>query len=235
MLSNAQILHGKLEGRGYYSPTKDLYDIAVTRRKDRKALEIAVNCMPRATIDEITARWEGLTRYHQDRATKDLKSVPDAYRDIMNDPAAHAVEAARDCRYQQMTLSWSHGKLQVYTLNDDGEQQTRQLPSGGRGQIQVAIERAGIADYVRRNTPTRIDTIIAVVEAGRRRTGSDETLTVWESGWRTRGSGNEPTSGRNAKVGAAPERPTPASQAKSANQKARVRNGPNTEGENYSH
>ena len=60
VLSSAQILAGKLTGRCLLSPTKDVYDIAVARRMDRKALEIAVNCLSRKAIELITERWEGL-------------------------------------------------------------------------------------------------------------------------------------------------------------------------------
>ena len=72
VLSTAQILAGKLTGRGLLSPTKDLYDIAVARRMERKAVEVAVNCLPRKTIEEITERWEGLTRYHQSKGRTEL-------------------------------------------------------------------------------------------------------------------------------------------------------------------
>ncbi len=44
ILSNSQILAGKLLGRGTQSPTRDLFDIATALRMDRESLETAVNC-----------------------------------------------------------------------------------------------------------------------------------------------------------------------------------------------
>ena len=148
VLSPAQILCGKLTGRGLLSPTKDLYDVAVARRIDRRALEIAVNCLPKKTIHEIAKRWEGLTRYHQKKATTELTEVPQAFGDITGNPAVHAVEGALDCRYRQVTLVWNRGRLEVETLTEDGNQRREPLASGNKAETEQAIERSGLADYM---------------------------------------------------------------------------------------
>ena len=53
VLSNAQIMTGKLKGRGMSSPGRDVFDIAVCRRADPEALEIAVNAVDDVTLDGI--------------------------------------------------------------------------------------------------------------------------------------------------------------------------------------
>ena len=179
VLSNAQILAGKLIGRGMLSPTKDVYDVAVARRVDRKALEIAVNCLSRRTIEEIASRWEGLTGYHQRKATTNLTDVPEAFREIAANPTVHAVEAALDCRYRQVTLEWNRGQLEVRTLTEDGEQRTETLTSTSKGEIEQAAEQSGLADYIRRNTGFQIATIVELAETAREKSRAGGTHTIW--------------------------------------------------------
>ncbi len=178
VLSNAQILAGKLIGRGMLSPTKDLYDVAVARRVDRRALETAVNCLPRRTIEKIASRWEGLTGYHQRKATTELTAVPERFREIALNPTAHAVEAALDCRYRQVTLEWHHGHLQMRTLTEDGEQGSKTLPSTSRGEIDQGAEQSGLADYIRRNTGFQVATIVELAETAREQSKTERTHTI---------------------------------------------------------
>jgi hypothetical protein len=179
LLSNAQILAGKLTGRGMLSPTKDVYDMAVARRADRRALEIAVNCLSRSTIEEIATRWEGLARYHQREAPRRLTDVPEGLSEIKADPAAHAVEAALDCRYRQVTLEWNQGELRLRTLTEDGEPRSEMLGSRTRTEIEQAAEEAGLADYIRRNTPFAVATIVDLAERTRNEGRREGTRTIW--------------------------------------------------------
>ena len=181
VLSSAQILYGKLTGRGLLSPTKDLYDVAVARRIDRRALEIAVNCLPKKTIHEVARRWEGLTRYHQNKATTELTGVPEAFRDITANPAAHAVEGALDCRYRQVTLVWNRGRLEAWTLTEDGNQRREPLASGNRAETEQAIERSGLADYLRRNTTAKPGAIVTQAESTRATAESEAARTIWST------------------------------------------------------
>ena len=179
VLSSAQILAGKLTGRGLLSPTKDVYDIAVARRMDRKALEIAVNCLSRKTIELITERWGGLTLYHQGKARTELESVPEAFRDIAANPAAHAVEGALDCRYRQVTLRWNRERLEVQTLTEDGEQRKETLASGSKAEIEGAVERSGLADYIVRNTGFQVSTIVELADRAREKSRTGRTQMIW--------------------------------------------------------
>ena len=204
VLSTAQILAGKLTGRGLLSPTKDLYDIAVARRLDRKAVEIAVNCLPRKTIEEITERWEGLTRYHQRKGETELKNVPEAFQDIAANPAAHAMEGALDCRYRQVTLRWNRGRLEAQTVTEDGEQRDETLASGSRAEIEGAVEQSGLADYIVRNTGFQVSTIVELADSARERSNTGRTQLIW-------GTAPPPP----------PERPAPA--GSDPNEKRRMR------------
>ena len=181
VLSTAQILTGKLIGRGLLSPTKDIYDIAVARRRERKALEIAVNCLARKTIQEITDRWEGLTEYHQGKAKTQLKGVPEALRGIAADPATHAVEGAMDCRYRRVTLEWNRGQLEARTLTEDGEQRSETLSASSRAEIQGGLEQSGLADYIVRNTGFDVPTIVGLAETAREKSNATERALVWET------------------------------------------------------
>ena len=179
VLSSGQILAGKLTGRGLLSPTRDVYDVAVARRVDRKALEIAVDCLSRKTIEQITKRWEGLTLYHQGKARTELKSVPEAFRDIAANPAAHAVEGALDCRYRQVALRWNRGRLEVQTLTEDGEQRNETLASGSKAEIEGGVERSGLADYIVRNTGGRVATIVELADRAGEKGRTGGTQTIW--------------------------------------------------------
>jgi len=181
VLSSAQILAGKLTGRGLLSPTKDVYDIAVARRMDRKALEIAVNCLSRTRIEQITERWEGLTLYHQSKARTELKSVAAAFRDIAANPAAHAVEGALDCRYRRVTLRWNSGRLEAQTLTEDGEQRNETLASGSKAEIEGAVERSGLADYIVRNTGFQVSTIVELADRAGEKNRTGRTRMIWST------------------------------------------------------
>ena len=77
VLSTAQIMSGKLQGRGMTAPGRDLLDIAACRQADPEALEIAVNGLADETVQGILKVYEELEDAYA-KQTAALTGVPDA-------------------------------------------------------------------------------------------------------------------------------------------------------------
>ena len=181
VLSHGQILHGKIHGRGLYSPTRDLYDIAVARRIDRNTLEAVVNCMRHGALEQIAERWETLTRYHQGQAEKRLQDVPPQFEEIKTDPAAHAVEAVLDTRYRESELAWNRGSIELKSTCNDGHASVHRTHVPTDGDVRAILRSNGIADYIRQNTISSIATIAEAIERARTK-ARRSYRTIWTTG-----------------------------------------------------
>ena len=167
VLSHAQILHGKLHGRGTVSPTRDLYDIAVAKCVERPTLEAVVNTMEHGKIDQIAARWERLTAHHQRTAPGKLLEIPARFAEIARDPAAHAVEAALDTRYRHAELVWRRDGIELRAMCQDGQQSTRRLDAPAGTDIRSELSRSGIGEYLENNTLFNANDIARALENAR--------------------------------------------------------------------
>ena len=75
VLSTAQIMSGKLQGRGMTAPGRDLLDIAACREADPEALEIAVNGLPDENVRAVLKVYQEMeTAYAKETAR--LEGVP---------------------------------------------------------------------------------------------------------------------------------------------------------------
>ena len=89
VLSNAQIMTGKLLGRGMSSPGRDLYDVAVCALADPDALQVAVNGLDDDKVNSILKIYkENETLYAKE--VHDLDGVPEQLEPIRANPAAYA-------------------------------------------------------------------------------------------------------------------------------------------------
>ena len=168
VLSHAQIIHGKLHGRGTASPTRDLYDIAVAKDVERPTIETVVNTVDHAELGEIAAQWEQLTAYHQRAATTKLLEVPDRFIEIAEDPAAHAVEAVLDTRYRRTELVWRQNGFELRAVCHDGQRSTRRLDAHSRTDIRSELSRSGIRDYIESNTTFDAEDVARALESTRK-------------------------------------------------------------------
>ena len=165
VLSNAQILAGKLLGRGLESPTRDLFDIAVAAETDSTALEIAINCLGEGTWRETTVRWEETAPHHAAAARTVLRNIPARWESVADDPAGAAIERAARARYDKVTIRWSDGRLEVETKCPEQQPRVRILRAKNRRSIANDLERYGINAYLDVATWTRSSRILDEIES----------------------------------------------------------------------
>lgn len=172
VLSNAQILSGKIAGRGLDSPTRDLFDIAVAAEMDPRALEVAVNAIPDSTWGEIVNRWEEASDFHRAAASEALTDVPPRWQHLAEDPARAAIDAAAKARYTQLTIRWSNDEPVIRTESTLRGEQEQRLGYATRAAIEAGLEESGVRGYLENRTPTATKTVIERIEATKKaRTG----------------------------------------------------------------
>ena len=179
VLSNAQILTGKLAGRGLESPTRDLFDVGVALDLDPEALEVAVNCIPEDTWRETIARWRETAPYHAEQADLVLKDVADPWIDIAADPATAAAERAVRARYQRIVIEWRDDVLEVVTTCPGRNPRTRRIDPKDEDTVVEDLQRHGIAAYLDHATgrPQDVFDRIEKARGGRGRRVVHATLT----------------------------------------------------------
>lgn len=170
VLSNAQILSGKLVGRGLESPTRDLFDVAVAADLDPEALETAVNVIPEDTWRETQARWRETGPYHADQAEFVLKDVAERWTSIAEDPAGVAADRCEHARYERILIEWLDDKLQVTTRCSGERSRIRFVDSSNQTATADDLERQGITGYLDQTTRDS-EAVLARIEAARRATG----------------------------------------------------------------
>ena len=169
VLSNAQILGGKLSGRGLSSPTRDLFDFAVMSEVDPEAMEIAVNCITENTWRETTARWREEAAAHSLEADKRLKNVPDRWAEIAADPANAAVERTNKKRYRRVVIKQAANELLLETECAEEERRTRRLENTESKELEGELERYGICTYLEERTWNRMAKVLENIKEARGR------------------------------------------------------------------
>ena len=112
ILSTAQIMSGKLQGRGMTAPVRDLYDIGVCRLADPEALEIAVNSVPDEKLNAILTIYQNLkTQYEQD--VEKLTETPEELKPIRENPTGYAHNAIVQSRYSKLEITTRDGIAEV--------------------------------------------------------------------------------------------------------------------------
>lgn len=165
VLANAQILTGKISGRGLDSPTRDLFDIAVAAEMDPEALETAVNTIQDATWSEIVARWEETRGFHQQQAKDTLLDVPNRWREIADDPAGAAIKQGQKARYDGVIVRWEDQKLLAITENVLRQKQRRVIKTETAADIENSLEETGLRSYLENRAATQIKKVIQRIEA----------------------------------------------------------------------
>ena len=91
---SAQVLYGKLHGRGHRAPVRDLYDLAFASRCDRRALRTAVRHLEAATLTRnLGVQLQGCEQYREDATTALVNPVDSR---LAADPAPAAAIALID-------------------------------------------------------------------------------------------------------------------------------------------
>ncbi|MCY4572673.1 MAG: nucleotidyl transferase AbiEii/AbiGii toxin family protein [Gemmatimonadetes bacterium] len=119
VLNTAQIITGKLLGRGMTAPVRDLYDITVCRLADPRSLDIAVNNVPNESLKAILRIYKALEEEYKDHA-KGITKTPAALRPVIENPTGYALNAVIDSRYKKLTVRTHDGHAIVETETADG-------------------------------------------------------------------------------------------------------------------
>ncbi len=144
VLSTAQIMTGKLDGRGSTSPIRDLVDIAVCRIADPEALEVAVNSLDEGRLNGILQIYKE-TREVYDKATKQLEGVPATLEPIRTNPTGYATNAILESKYQRFEIHTREGSASITTTATTGKR-TRMYTTAE--ELRDGMERDGINGFL---------------------------------------------------------------------------------------
>ena len=146
VLSNAQIMCGKLQGRGLTAPTRDLFDIAVCEMADPEALEVAVNALEDARIEAVLTVYRATeAQYRRDGPL--LDGVPESLRPLAEDPAAYANNAILRRKYDEVAIRTEGGRATVIARTREGAVRTRTFDSAEA--LQDGMERHGVNAFLK--------------------------------------------------------------------------------------
>lgn len=144
VLSTAQIMTGKLGGRGPRAPVRDLVDIAVCRIADPEALEVAVNSLDEETLNGILKIYKE-TRKVYEQATEELEDVPATLQPVVANPTAYATNAILESKYQRFEIHTRNGAARIQTTTIDG---TRTRSYTTAEELRDGMERDGINSFL---------------------------------------------------------------------------------------
>lgn len=117
ILSNAQILSGKLKNRALNPPVRDLFDIAVADEADPESLRIAVNTAPKAEYEILARKWAANSDRYEYEQRFLLEGVPEKYKDKQNNAMLFATAAIRKHRYHLLEIEVTERGIEVRTEN----------------------------------------------------------------------------------------------------------------------
>lgn len=170
VLSNAQILTGKILGRGLRSPVRDLYDIAVAARADRRALEIAINNTQKTSTVAAVEGWrEARTKYLEDADAR-LEHVPPEYRSIKENITEEAENAVRGLWYKELRIEWSDRRTLTFTsTTEDGRRRKTRGEAETAEEIEEIYEKNGFKYWFENERRGISNDILRMIENGRMR------------------------------------------------------------------
>ena len=144
VLSTAQIMTGKLDGRGPTGPVRDLVDIAVCRIADPEALEVAVNSMDEGRLNGILKIYKETKKVY-DQATEELEGVPATLQPVKTNPTAYATNAILETKYQRFEIHTRDGSARIETTTTEGNR-TRSYTTAEA--LRDGMERDGINAFL---------------------------------------------------------------------------------------
>lgn len=144
VLSTAQIISGKLSGRGMHAPARDLVDIAACGEAEPEALEIAVNALPEKSLDAILSIYaETAEQYAADAS--ELEGMADGLQPVVDDPAGYASNAIITAKYERVEIRTRAGTAEIETTTALG---ARTRAYGSAEALQQGMEREGINTFL---------------------------------------------------------------------------------------
>ena len=169
VLSTAQIMSGKLWGRGTNAPARDLVDIAACGEADPEALEIAVNGLGEARLNAILTIYKEIEdQYGQDAGG--LEGVCAELAAVIDKPTTYANNAILAAKYARVTIAAREGAVRIETTTSRG---TRSRRYDSARELESGAERDGINAFLEaqeRSTAAVLDAAVDALEARRSET-----------------------------------------------------------------
>ena len=119
VLSNAQILHGKM-ARAAKAPVRDVFDVIKTDQLDPDALAIAVNARTRVSAELVCMSWEKANSRFGREATEELRGVPESMRDDPERMGLSAAAAVQGAIYKRVALHTDGDQTIIETETRNG-------------------------------------------------------------------------------------------------------------------
>ena len=146
VLSNAQILHGKLE-RASRSPVRDVFDVIVAGERDPDALAIAVNCRNRMDAEAICVGREKSNVMLQREADSQILGLADGDEDH-SDIGRRGAAALDGAIYRHVTVDSDQNLTVIQTRTRSGRPRRLEVPPD---EIDEAFAVNGLDEYFRQN------------------------------------------------------------------------------------
>lgn len=121
ILSNAQILRGKLE-RAELNLPRDVFDVVCAHEIDPSSLEWALNALPARQAMTRTASWKLNHAYIAATAPVALEGISEADRRALSTLGARATEIAWNAVYDRMSIRIENDLLRVNATRRDGRE-----------------------------------------------------------------------------------------------------------------
>ena len=161
VLSNAQIMSGKLLGRGMTAPGRDLVDIAACGVADPEALEIAVNGLDDEKANAILQVYDEMAEEYA-KETADLEGVATSLEPVLEDPTGYAGRAIRTARYERVEMRTRAGAAEIETTTQAGTR-TRRYEDAER--LRQGMERDGFNAFLTAQVRDQHAVLDAMVDA----------------------------------------------------------------------
>ena len=145
VLSNAQILHGKLD-RADASPVRDVFDFIKARDPDPQALSAAVNCRSREDIEVIAITWERADATLRETSTDHLLGIPKHLDEDRSTLESNAADALRGATYSHVTVRTDPAQAIVDTRTNRGVTRRIAIP---KDRIRETLASSGLSQYFR--------------------------------------------------------------------------------------
>ena len=169
VLTNVQILNGKLAYRALDPPTRDVYDIAVCGIEDPESLEIVLNGVYQSKLDATILGWKMSEGKHAENGAEQILDVPARLEPVRKNPAQYAIRVAENALYSRLVIDCERGRAHVRTTCIEAE---RTRTYSGIEALERGFEIVGINHFLRAQgeNAEQIRVSTASAMAGRRTT-----------------------------------------------------------------
>ena len=144
--SNAQILSGKLVGRGNRNVARNVFDIAVAERNDPDALQAAINHIEAGYREDVAYRISAYGDIFRKEATEGVLDVAPQWRPLLSTAPEVAAQAIAGLAYSAIELDYDRTGVTL-TLRSFRDDKGRQLRFSDGQALINALPELGLEPY----------------------------------------------------------------------------------------